>query len=100
MVPLWPRQPKQPLLQDRVLPIPQGQGKAETALPVGDAQEAVLSPAVGTRASMVMREILPTVREGGGGREGGRGREEEEGKGGGRERGREGERERWKGTTQ
>ena len=40
-------QAEQPLLEDRVLAVPQGQREAELLLVVGDAGEAVLAPAVG-----------------------------------------------------
>ena len=52
-------QAKQPLLQDRVLPVPQRQGKTEDLLIVADAEQAVLTPAVGAAAGGVVAERLP-----------------------------------------
>src|SRR5262249_42075920 len=43
---------------------PQGGGEAETLSVVGDAGEAVLTPAVGSRARLVVREIRPRVAGG------------------------------------
>ena len=47
------------LLEDRVLPVPQRQGEAEPALAVGDAEQAVLAPAIGAAAGVVVREVIP-----------------------------------------
>ena len=52
---------EEPLLEDRVLPVPQGEGEAELLLVVGDAGDAVLAPAVGARAGMVVGEEIPGV---------------------------------------
>src|SRR5262249_13843761 len=54
-------QPEQPLFQDRILPVPQRQGEAEPLLVVGDARQAVLAPAVGSGARVVVREIVPGI---------------------------------------
>jgi hypothetical protein len=40
-------QAEQTLLEDRVLAVPERQGKAELLLIVGDAGQAILAPAVG-----------------------------------------------------
>ena len=52
-------QAEQPLLQNRVGAVPEGQGEAEPLLLVGDAQKAVFAPAVGAGASLIMREVIP-----------------------------------------
>ena len=52
-------QPEQPLLQDRVGAVPEGEGEAEPLLLVGDAQETVFAPAVGAGAGVVVREGIP-----------------------------------------
>src|SRR5262249_21629440 len=54
-------QPKQALLQDRVLAVPQGHGKAKALLVVGDAGQAVLAPAISAGASLVVAEVVPGV---------------------------------------
>ena len=52
-------QPEQPLLQDRVSTVPEGQGEAEPAVVVGDPTEPVLAPPVGARARVVVGEGVP-----------------------------------------
>ena len=54
-------QAEQALLEDRVLAVPQGEREAEPLLVVGDAGEAVLAPAVGARAGLVVGEVVPGV---------------------------------------
>src|SRR5215813_14868738 len=52
---------KESLLEDRILPVPQCQGKTENLMIVRDAGKAVFSPAIGARAGLVMGEISPGV---------------------------------------
>src|SRR5215472_10246800 len=59
MVALGPRQAEQPLLQDRVAPVPQREREAEAAFPIADAEQSVLAPAIGPAARVVVREVLP-----------------------------------------
>ena len=54
-------QAEQPLLEDRVLAVPQRQREAEPLLVVGDAGQAVLAPAVGARAGLIVAEVVPGV---------------------------------------
>ena len=54
-------QAKEPLLEDRVLAIPQRERPAEALLLVGDAGDAVLAPLVGTGARLVVGEVAPRV---------------------------------------
>src|SRR5713101_3931968 len=54
-------QPEQALLEDRVGAIPQRERKAEALLIVGHAGQAVFSPSIGSRACLVMREVVPRV---------------------------------------
>src|SRR5262249_13377650 len=54
-------QPKQALLEDRVRTVPQGDGETQPLLVVGDAGQAVLAPAVGAAAGLVVREVVPGV---------------------------------------
>jgi hypothetical protein len=61
MVALTVGQAEEALLEDRVLAVPQSQGEAEALLVVGDAGEAVLAPAVGAGAGLVVREVVPGV---------------------------------------
>src|SRR5262249_45113041 len=59
VVPLVAREPEDALLQDRVAPVPERKAEAESLLDVAEAGQAVLAPAVGARARMVVREVLP-----------------------------------------
>ena len=52
---------EQPFLEDRVLAVPQGQREAEALLVIGNAGDAVLAPAVGARAGMIVGEEIPGV---------------------------------------
>ena len=54
-------QAEEALLEDRVLAVPQSQGEAKSLLLIGDAGQAVFPPAVGTRARLVMGEVVPGV---------------------------------------
>ena len=54
-------QAEQAFLEDRVLAVPQGQREAEPLLVVGDAGQAVLAPAVGAGAGLVVGEVVPGV---------------------------------------
>ena len=46
-------------LKDWIFLVPEGEGEAEPALTVRDAQQPVLPPAVGPGASVVVREVVP-----------------------------------------
>ena len=61
VVPLAVGQSEQPLLEDRVLPVPQRQRKAEALLVVGYAGQPVFTPAVGARAGLIVGEEIPRV---------------------------------------
>src|SRR5262249_46588158 len=61
VVPLRVSEAEQPLLEDRVLPVPQRQREAQVLLVVGDSGEAVLAPPVGPRAGLVVAEVVPGV---------------------------------------
>ena len=61
VVALRPRQPKDALLEDGVLLVPECEGEAEAALSVGDAHQPVLPPPVGPGAGVLMREVLPAA---------------------------------------
>src|SRR6185436_9064586 len=52
-------QAEQALFQDRIAPVPERHGKAEAALPVGEAEETVLPPAIGAAPGMVVRQVVP-----------------------------------------
>jgi len=48
-------------LENGILAVPQGQGEAEPLLVVGKAGDAVLAPAVGPRAGLIVGEVVPGV---------------------------------------
>src|SRR5262249_10659413 len=54
-------EPEQPLLDDRVALVPDREREREPALPVADPEQAVLAPAVGAAAGVVVRERVPGV---------------------------------------
>src|SRR5262249_5089263 len=47
-------QAEQALLEDRILAVPQGKGKAKSLLIIRNACQAVLGPAIGTGAGLIM----------------------------------------------
>jgi len=59
VVAFGPGEAEHPLLQDRVAPVPQGQGHAQVLPDVADAGHAVLTPAIGARTGVIVREVLP-----------------------------------------
>src|SRR5207249_4581131 len=54
-------QAEEPLLEDRVLAVPQGDGEAEELLIVRDYCEPVLAPAVRPRARVAVAEVVQGV---------------------------------------
>jgi hypothetical protein len=48
-------QAEQPLLEDRVLAVPQGEGKAQPLVVVAETREAILAPMIGTRARLIVK---------------------------------------------
>src|SRR5262249_43800284 len=50
---------KQPLLENGIFSIPQGESKTDHLMTVGDAGNAVFIPAVRFRASVIMRQVVP-----------------------------------------
>src|SRR5665213_387013 len=61
VVALGVRQPKEPLLEDRVPPVPERDGEAQPAFPVGEPEKPVLAPPVRPRARVLVREIAPAL---------------------------------------
>ena len=49
------------LLEDRVLAVPERQGKAETLPVVAQAGDAVLAPVIGARSRLIVGEVVPGV---------------------------------------
>src|SRR5205807_2544208 len=65
VVTLGAREAEITLLQDGVAPVPESHGEAEALVVVGDAENAILAPAIGARAGMVVREVVPGRAVGG-----------------------------------
>ena len=61
VVPLAVGQAEQPLLEDGVVAVPQGERETEPLLVVGDAAQPVLAPAIRAQSRLVMREVVPRV---------------------------------------
>ena len=54
-------QAEQPLLEDRVLAVPQGERKAQPLLVVAETGEAILAPVIGARPCLIVGEVVPGV---------------------------------------
>ncbi len=54
-------QPEQPLLQDRVALVPQGDREAQVKMIVAKPADAVFAPAIGPAARVIVREVFPCV---------------------------------------
>src|SRR6516165_9166291 len=54
-------QAEKPLLEDRVLAVPQRNGKAQPLVVVAETREAVLSPMVSTRPRLIVSKVVPGI---------------------------------------
>jgi hypothetical protein len=54
-------EPEEALFEDGILPVPQGQREAQALFVIGKAGDAVLAPAVGARAGLIVGEEIPRV---------------------------------------
>ena len=61
VIALWARQAEESLLEDGVVPIPERERQAEVLEAVAVARQAVLVPAVGTAAGVIVWEEGPGV---------------------------------------
>ncbi len=61
MIAFRPAQTEEPLLEDRVPAIPKGQRETKPAFPIGDSQQSVLAPTIGSAAALVVGKIVPAV---------------------------------------
>ena len=59
VVALVAAQAEQALLENRVDAVPEGDREVQPALVVADPQQAVLAPAVRTRAGVIVGQVLP-----------------------------------------
>ncbi len=59
MIAFRPRDSKQPLLQYRVHPVPKSKRETQALVIVADSGDAVFGPAIGPRARVIVREIIP-----------------------------------------
>ena len=61
MVALGTGHPVEPFLEDRVLLVPKGKGQAEALFDIAEPGEAVLAPAVGAGAGLVVGQVVPRL---------------------------------------
>jgi len=61
MISLMASDAKEPLLENRVLSIPEGEGKTESLVIIRDARDTVFAPTICTRPRVFMREMAPGV---------------------------------------
>ena len=61
MIALAVCQTEHSLLKDRVLAVPESDGKAQALLLIADAGDAVLAPMVGARSGLIVSEVVPGV---------------------------------------
>ena len=61
VVPFAVGQAEQPLLEDRILAVPERERETEKLVIVGNASQAVLAPAVRSRARLIVAEVIPRV---------------------------------------
>ena len=54
-------QPEQPLLQDRIALVPQRNAEAQVKMVVAKTADAVLAPAIGAAARVIVRQIIPSI---------------------------------------
>src|SRR5262250_3688405 len=61
VIPFAVGQSEQTLLEDGVPGVPQRQGEAEILLVVRDPAQPVLTPAIGSRARLIVAEVVPGI---------------------------------------
>ena len=61
VIPFSVGQPEQPLLKDRVSPVPQCECKAQPLLAIRKACDAVFPPAIRATARVIVREVVPRI---------------------------------------
>ena len=61
VVALGVAQTKQPLLEEGIPTVPEGQGQAEILVPVTDPGQAILIPAVDSAAGMLVGKEIPGI---------------------------------------
>src|SRR6476646_1713419 len=57
-------QAEEPLLENRVLAVPQRQREAEMLFIIGNTGDAILAPAVGARAGLIVSKEIPRITSG------------------------------------
>jgi hypothetical protein len=59
MVPFIAREAEDPFLQNGISSVPEGDGEADILVTIGNAGQSILIPAIGARASLVVRKRFP-----------------------------------------
>src|SRR5262249_24041105 len=61
VIPLQVGQAEHPLLEDRILLIPERESQADILLVIAEPGQAVLVPAIGAAAGVIMRKVVPGI---------------------------------------
>src|SRR5580658_6698083 len=61
VIALFAGQAEQPLLEDRIAPVPQCQPQAQALPQVAKTGQTILAPAVGAAARVLMRKVFPRI---------------------------------------
>ena len=64
VIPFWAGQTEQTLFQNRIFAVPKGEGETKPALPIGDAEQSILAPAISAAPRVIVREIIPAIAVG------------------------------------
>jgi hypothetical protein len=64
VIALRPAEPEDPLLQERVAPVPERESETKALLAIAEARQAVLAPAVRARPRVIERKVPPGVAVG------------------------------------
>src|SRR5580704_2031366 len=60
VISLTVREAEKPLFQNRILPIPEGQGQTEALMVVAQTANTIFAPTISTAARLVVSEIVPS----------------------------------------
>src|SRR5215831_11490786 len=64
MVTFGSAQSEQPLLENRIVAVPQRKGEAQPAFSVADSKQSILAPPVRPAARVIVRQVVPTLSSG------------------------------------
>src|SRR5262245_4072568 len=64
VVTLRPGQTEQSLFQNRIFAVPKRERETKPALPIGDAQQSIFTPAISAAARVIVWKIIPAISVG------------------------------------